>query len=170
MLCDLCKKNEATVHLTQIVENKMQTIDLCEACSKSKGLDDPAGFSLASLLMGMGATPPETEPKVAETEDQCPKCGFTVADFKKSGRLGCANCYTTFAEPLQPLLKSMHKGIRHTGKTPHGQHETHNWDEQLRRLQKELQEAIKTENFEQAAILRDEMKSIREKMSKPAAP
>src|SRR5512140_184644 len=107
MLCDACKKNEATVHLTQIVDNKMQTIDLCEACSKAKGVDDPTGFSLASILLGLGANQ-EAGEIVANEELKCPICGFSQADFKKSGRLGCWECYTTFADPLQGLLKSMH--------------------------------------------------------------
>ena len=55
MLCDICKKNVATVHLTQMVEGKTKKVDLCEACSKDKGVDDPTGFSLADLLLGLGA-------------------------------------------------------------------------------------------------------------------
>ena len=55
MLCDICKKNVATVHLTQMVEGKTKKVDLCEACSKEKGVDDPTGFSLADLLLGLGA-------------------------------------------------------------------------------------------------------------------
>ena len=55
MLCDICKENEAKVHLTQIVEGKMQKVDLCESCAKEKGVQDPTGFSLADLLLGLGA-------------------------------------------------------------------------------------------------------------------
>ena len=55
MLCDICKQNVATVHLTQMVEGKTKKVDLCEACSKEKGVDDPTGFSLADLLLGLGA-------------------------------------------------------------------------------------------------------------------
>ena len=56
MLCDLCKNKEATVHLTQMVEGETKKIDLCESCAKEKGVDDPAGFSLADLLLGLGAS------------------------------------------------------------------------------------------------------------------
>jgi protein arginine kinase activator len=161
MLCDACKKNEATVHLTQIVENKMQTIDLCEGCSKSKGVDDPTGFSLAGLLMGLGNSA-ETEPAASGPEVKCGRCGFSLADFKKSGRLGCAECYVTFAEPLHGLLKSMHKGVKHSGKVPRELRQTQDISEKLQVLQAQLEQAVKAENFEQAAVLRDRIKQLRE--------
>lgn len=161
MLCDVCKKAEATVHLTQIIDNKMQTVDLCESCSKAKGVDDPTGFSLASILLGLGSTQETGQPISAE-EQQCPKCGFTASDFKKSGRLGCAECYNTFAEPLQPLLKSMHKGTKHSGKVPQPKQATIDISERTRKLQTRLDQAIKAENFEEAAVLRDQIKKLKE--------
>ena len=106
MLCMFCKQNQAKVHLTQIVGDKMQKVELCEDCAKQKGVNDPAGFSLADLLLGLGASQ-----EISSGEDvKCPNCGFTQADFKKAGRLGCSQCYATFAEGLEGLLKSMHKG------------------------------------------------------------
>jgi protein arginine kinase activator len=98
MLCNFCKKNEAKVHLTQIVDNKMQKVDLCEACSKEKGVSDPTGFSLADLLLGLGAAQ-EMEKASGGAELKCPHCGFTQADFKKAGRLGCSECYTASPRP-----------------------------------------------------------------------
>ncbi len=154
------------MHLTQIVENKMQTIDLCEGCSKAKGVDDPTGFSLASLLVGLGvsqeestasATTPATEPS---EELRCGTCGFTAADFKKAGRLGCPDCYQTFAEQLEGLLKTMHKGTKHTGKIP-GSHPARDVAEQVRELQTLLEQAVQTEDFERAAVLRDEIKKLK---------
>ncbi|MCL5096953.1 MAG: UvrB/UvrC motif-containing protein [Candidatus Omnitrophica bacterium] len=161
MLCDVCKKNEATVHLTQIIENKMQTVDLCETCSKAKGIDDPTGFSLAGLLLGLGAAQEGEKAPAPTVEQKCPRCGFTLDDFKKSGRFGCAHCYTTFAEPLQGLLKSMHKGTKHLGKVPQTMQEGRSYTERLRALQHQLELAIKAEDFEQAAHLRDKIKQTR---------
>src|SRR6195952_4858624 len=115
MNCDVCKTNQASVFLTQIVDGKMQKVNLCEACSKEKGVDDPTGFSLADLLLGLGAAQ-EIEQSSGGGEIKCPHCGFTQADFKKAGRLGCAECYKVFADGLEGLLKTMHKGTRHTGK------------------------------------------------------
>ena len=162
MLCDICKQNPAKVHLTQIVDGKTKKVDLCEACSKAKGVDDPTGFSLADLLMGLGAAQ-ELEPASAPPGGlRCPACGFTQAEFKKTGRLGCADCYRTFAEGLETLLKSMHKGTRHSGKVPAALQASRDVEDRLRSLQKKLEKAITAEDFEQAAVLRDELKQLRE--------
>ena len=87
-----------------------------EACAKAKGVDDPAGFSLADPLRGLGASQEMEEADAANTK--CPQCGFSQADFKKTGRLGCPECYEHFEEGIEGLLKTMHKGTRHTGKAP----------------------------------------------------
>src|SRR5882757_5565738 len=162
MLCCVCNKKEATVHLTQIAGDKMQKVDLCEECAKHKGVNDPAGFSLADLLLGLGAS--QEIDQSAGSELKCPKCGFTQADFKKAGRLGCAECYSTFADGLEGLLKSMHKGTRHTGKVPESLQLSKDLAERLKSLQKKLTKAIEEENFEQAAQLRDEIKQTSTKL------
>jgi protein arginine kinase activator len=158
MLCCVCKEKPATVHLTQIAGDKVQKVDLCEDCAKQKGVNDPAGFSLADLLLGLGASQ-EIE-QFGGADLKCPKCGFTQADFKKSGRLGCPECYKTFAEGLSGLLKSMHKGVRHVGKVPEALRQSRDMNERLKSLQKKLSKAIEDENFEQAAVLRDEIKQM----------
>ncbi len=157
MLCSICKDKEATVHLTQIAGDKMQQVDLCEECAKSKGVNDPAGFSLADLLLGLGASQ-EIEQAAAGGQLRCPRCGFTQADFKKAGRLGCPECYNTFAEALEGLLKTMHTGTRHVGKVPEALRQSRDLSDRLKLLQKKLNRAIEAEDFEQAAVLRDEIK------------
>ena len=164
MLCDICKQNVATVHLTQMVEGKTKKVDLCETCSKEKGVDDPTGFSLADLLLGLGAAQ-EMAQAGAGSDLKCPACGFTQADFKKTGRLGCADCYTTFAEGLEGLLKSMHKGTRHVGKVPEFLRQSKDLSDRLKALQKKLSKAIEEEDFEGAAILRDEIKQTTARMA-----
>jgi protein arginine kinase activator len=159
MLCCICKQREATVHLTQIAGDKMQKVDLCEECAKTKGVNDPTGFSLADLLLGLGASQ-EIEQSAGGVELKCPRCGFTQADFKKAGRLGCPDCYKTFADGLETLLKSMHKGTRHVGKVPESLRHTRDLSDRLMALQKKLNKAIEDENFEQAALLRDEIKTM----------
>src|SRR5579863_9957785 len=166
MLCCVCKEREATVHLTQIAGDKMQKVDLCEECAKHKGVNDPAAFSLADLLLGLGASQ-EIEQSVS-SDLKCPKCGFTQADFKKAGRLGCADCYTTFGEGLDGLLKTMHKGTRHIGKVPQSLAVTRDLSERRKLLQKRLSKAVDDENFEQAALLRDELRQISEKLANVA--
>jgi protein arginine kinase activator len=164
MLCCVCKEKEATVHLTQIAAEKMQKVDLCEECAKQKGVNDPAGFSLADLLLGLGSTT-EAEPAAAGADAKCPACGFTQADFKKAGRLGCAECYKTFADGLDQLLKSMHKGTRHRGKVPAALRESQDLAEKLKTLQKKLSKAVSDEDYEQAAHCRDEIKATQERIS-----
>jgi protein arginine kinase activator len=162
MKCDVCKGGEASVHLTQIVGGKMQKIDLCESCANAKGVSDPVGFSLADLLIGMGPSPSAPVPtgEVASTEHKCPGCGMTQADFKKSGRLGCSQCYDTFVEALAPLLKGMHKGEQHIGKNPDGNPPDTKFDERLKLLRRELAQAVKSEQYETAADLRDRIHKL----------
>ncbi len=167
MLCCICKEKEAKVHLTQIVHDKMQKVDLCEQCAKEKGVNDPAGFSLADLLLGLGASQ-EMEQVPGGADLKCPHCGFTQADFKKAGRLGCSDCYTTFAEGLEGLLKSMHKGIKHMGKVPQHLQQSRDLTDKLKSLQKKLDKAVEEEDFEQAAVVRDEIKTTRDKLEDPA--
>ena len=167
MQCCVCKEKEAKVHLTQIVGDKMQKVDLCEECAKQKGVNDPAGFSLADLLLGLGASQ-EMEQVAGSGDLKCPHCGFTQADFKKAGRLGCSECYNTFAEGLEGLLKSMHKGIKHLGKVPQSLQQGRDLSEKLKSLQKKLDKAVADEDFETAAVVRDEIKTTKEKLTETA--
>jgi protein arginine kinase activator len=159
MLCSICKEREAKVHYTQIAGDKVQKVDLCEECAKNKGVNDPASFSLADLLLGLGASQ-EIEQAAGGGELKCARCGFTQADFKKAGRLGCPECYKTFSEPLEGLLKTMHKGTRHVGKVPDSFRASRDLNDALKSLQKKLSKAIEQEDFEEAASLRDEIKQM----------
>ena len=158
MQCCICKEKPATVHLTQIEGEKMQKLDLCEECAKSKGINDPTSFAMADLMLGLGASQ-EIE-QTAGVELKCPRCGFSQADFKKSGRLGCPECYKTFADGLAGLLKTMHKGTRHVGKAPEALRQSRDLGDRLKLLQKKLAKAIDEENYEAAAALRDEIKAL----------
>ena len=166
MQCCVCKEKPATVHLTQIVGDKMQKLDLCEECAKAKGINDPTSFAMADLMLGLGASQ-ELESASAGAELKCTRCGFTQADFKKSGRLGCPECYVTFAEGLSGLLKTMHKGTRHTGKAPEALRATRENADRLKALTEKLKKAVKEENYEQAAQLRDQIKQVTERSTTP---
>jgi protein arginine kinase activator len=169
MMCCICKEKEATVHLTQITGDKLQKVDLCEECAKTKGVNDPTGFSLAVLLLGLGAAQ-EIEQAGGGVDLKCPRCGFAQGDFKKAGRLGCPECDRTFAEALGGLLKTMHKGTRHIGKAPEALRQSRDLSDRLRVLQAKLTKAIAAEDFENAALLRDEIKQATVRLSPtPAA-
>lgn len=159
MQCCVCKEKPATVHLTQIVGDKMQKLDLCEECAKAKGINDEKGFEMADLMLGLGASQ-VLEAASPGVDLKCPRCGFSQADFKKSGRLGCPECYRTFAEGLAGLLKTMHKGTRHVGKAPEALRQTRDNVDRLKTLQKKLAKAIEDENYESAAALRDEIRIL----------
>jgi protein arginine kinase activator len=154
--CDLCPK-PATVHLTQIVNNKVHKVDLCEECAQAKGVTDPSGFSLADLLLKASLNP---EPVAAGV--RCEQCGFTQADFKKHGRFGCPHCYETFRGIVEPMLEGMHKGSEHKGKVPRRAIERRSLYERLTKLELDLTEAIKTERYEDAARCRDEINQVKQ--------
>lgn len=157
MICDVCKNHQATVFLTQIVDGKMQKVNLCETCSKEKGVTDPTGFALADLLLGLGAA---QEMERGGGAQRCPVCGFSQADFKKTGRLGCSNCYLTFADGLAPLLKGMHKGVVHVGKVPPRLLKSMERETRLKNLQRDLRKAVADEDYESAAGLRDQIRQF----------
>ena len=155
--CDLCDK-PATVHLTQIVNNQIHKLDLCESCAAAKGVTDPSGFSLADLLV-KGGEPTET----SETGGiVCEHCGFTQKDFKRLGRLGCPSCYDRFMPLLEPVLANMHKGVSHLGKVPAKALQRRSLQDRISGLETKLQEAVAAENYEDAARFRDEIKLVRD--------
>jgi protein arginine kinase activator len=149
--------NDAAVFLTQIVDGKMQKVNLCEGCSKEKGVQDPTGFALADLLLGIGAA---EEIEKGGSSTRCPVCGFTQADFKKTGRLGCSSCYVAFADGLNSLLKAMHKGTTHVGKLPARAQKTLALSDRMKTLTESLRKAVQEENYETAAALRDEIRQL----------
>ena len=157
MFCDVCKTKEATVFLTQIVEGKMEKVNLCETCSKEKGVNDPTGFALADLLLGLGAA---QEIENSPAGIRCPVCGFSQNDFKKTGRLGCSACYDAFAEGLSGMLKNMHRGVVHTGKVPAKLAVARRRSHALAELEANLASAITQEHFEEAAKLRDKIRRL----------
>ena len=159
MICDVCKNHQATVFLTQIVDGKMQKVNLCEGCSKEKGVTDPTGFALADLLLGLGAA---QDMERGGSVQKCPVCGFSQADFKKTGRLGCAQCYDTFADGLAPLLKGMHTGTTHIGKVPSRVQRTLERELRLKNLHRDLRKAVSDEDYESAAKIRDRIKEFEE--------
>ncbi len=162
--CDLCD-NPATVHLTQIVNHKVHKVDLCESCAQAKGVTDPSGFSLADLLLKASLNP---EPTATPAGLRCEQCGYSPEDFKKTGRFGCPQCYSTFTDLLEPMLDNMHKGTVHTGKVPERALQRKLLHDRLSELETELQSAIKAERYEDAAKYRDEIVQVRQEAGLPS--
>ncbi len=161
MKCDNCHENEATVHLTEVINGEVTKLHLCEKCAKKKGEEMQTHFGLTDLLTGlMDLGPTVTEEKIHEDMvTKCAGCGMTYYDFQKGGKLGCSECYKTFQEDLSLLLRKIHGSDRHAGKMPTGIPEDEKNTDEIRRLKSELQELVMLEDFEKAAIIRDRLRS-----------
>jgi protein arginine kinase activator len=133
MQCEKCGNNPAVIHLTQIVDNEMTTRHLCDTCAAEMG-----------LAAGGGA---------------CEFCGLTMNDFKRTGRLGCPHCYAQFEPHLRGLLRKLHGGTQHMGKVylPPDPRETDR-TARVASLRRSLARAVESEDFERAAVLRDQIR------------
>ena len=164
MLCEICNKNEATIHYTEIVHNQMIKMHICEECAKTKGIGIQSPFSIADLLSGLAEADQEN---VQMQDPVCEGCGLSFSHFRQTGRLGCSECYKTFKVPLESLLKTIHKATRHTGKKYQKTKEVDQkkvLQEELKCLQKDLQAAVEEEKYELAAELRDQIMDLKEQI------
>lgn len=162
MLCQICGKNPATVHFTEIHDNQMSEIHVCERCAEEKGMQASAEqhkFEIADLLAGMvDAMTVTDEERVGHVA--CPRCGMQYSSFKETGRLGCSECYAAFQFQLRPLLRRIHGDTRHRGKTPARGGAGAARSRQIQRLHDDLQRAVEREDFETAANVRDEIRRL----------
>ena len=165
MICNVCGKKEATVHLTEIVNDQVTKLNLCEECAKEKGAEMEEHFGLSELLAGLTDMGSAVEPETA-IAIKCPNCGMTYQNFRKLGRLGCSVCYEAFKKELAPLLKRIHGSDRHVGKVPLKGGKTIKDTRTLQDLKLQLEKAIQTEEFEDAAKLRDKIRDLESKRSK----
>ena len=162
MQCDICAKKEATVHLTEIVDGEMTKMHLCEVCAKKKGAEMEEHFGLSDLLAGLADLDIKLQPKT-EAGVKCPNCGLTYDDFKKIGRLGCGQCYSSFERFLTPLIKRIHGAAQHAGKIPVKAPKLAKTIDRLQELRAKLQQAIEIEQFEEAANIRDRIRELEKK-------
>ena len=166
MTCDLCGKNEAAVHLTEIINDQTRELHLCEGCAHEKGTAAAEQFGLAGLLAGLTEAGMKTGLRAGENP-RCARCGMTYQDFRKNGRLGCGACYESFHKYLAPLLRRLHGSVQYAGAlspptagkpagkaVPAGS---------PARLKEQLKEAVAAERFEEAARLRDKIRVLRKK-------
>ena len=163
MVCDICNKNQATVHLTEIIDDQITELHLCEKCARQKSAEMEEHFGLADLLSGLV----DMGPAVVDEEEikvKCPNCGMKYSDFKKIGRLGCGECYNTFRKAMLPLLKRIHGSSQHYGKAPTKiKKAVVKTKTEIEDLKAQLQKAIQMEAFEEAARLRDKIKELENK-------
>jgi protein arginine kinase activator len=150
--CQLCS-NPATVHLTDIVQNKKREVHLCQSCAEAQHLVQKSQLNLPAILQNLiGA---HLGPQAGELARlACPACGLKYMEFRAEGRLGCPNDYAVFRQGLLPLLQRHHRGQRHVGKSPRRRDDPAR-QARLVELRRRLQRAVDAEAYEEAARLRD---------------
>jgi len=182
-LCDDCKVREANVHLTHVGEDGAETFHLCEDCARERGVPIPdsdiilkglealAGAVGAASSSGAGNVKVTVKPKeggsvgqVAAREEEedivCRNCGMKFSEFRSGGRLGCAECYDSFETHIDRILVQIHGASGHKGKRYGKQSPRRGGKAGLERLRRELDAAVKAEQFEQAAVIRDEIRNM----------
>ncbi len=167
MLCQNCKKNEATTHIKRVINGEATQSHLCSACAQSLGYNnffDDFSFNLPSLLSSFFEDS-LLAPAEAKTE-RCEMCGCSFDDIIRSGNVGCANCYEKFYSKLLPSIQRIHGKVKHAGAIPENTADPivpkeKTTEEKIADLQKEMSKAIDEQNFERAAIIRDEIKMLK---------
>lgn len=165
MLCEKCGQNDATVKILQIENGKKTELHLCAECAQGyTGFS--LGFDLQNILSSMFQHG-SLAGKIGQTQSvkQCSVCGSTIADIQKKGRLGCSACYQVFQAELDPVLKKLHGSISHTGKVPARTHPRARTGRKIEAIRNKLEECIRSENYEQAAKYRDEIRHLEQNLA-----
>jgi protein arginine kinase activator len=172
--CDDCEVNPATVHLTHVEQGSSHTFHLCEECARRRGVPLPDGDTLLkglqAILGGAVASalgeaqqtkaaakqfPKTVKEAKPEVDTECGGCGTKLSDFRAKGRLGCAGCYGSFEAELEKTFLRLHESAGHKGKK-YGEVAPYKGGKRgLSQLRRELDEAVREEDFERAAIIRD---------------
>lgn len=163
MHCQICKKNQATIHLTEITDGIRTEMHLCETCAHENGVAAKSQLSVNELLNNLLATQPTDEDLFGAAEEaiSCPQCGFTLEQFTKEAVLGCPYDYEVFEKSLLPLIEKAHNGrTTHCGKAPSKTSTDTKKQIELLTLQQKLDTAVKNEDYELAAELRDKINQM----------
>ncbi|MDR1434795.1 MAG: UvrB/UvrC motif-containing protein [Puniceicoccales bacterium] len=158
--CHVCGK-PAVVHLEQMVNGMKQVVNLCEACARSHGVL-PNHVKQFYLAKNIGATLfGDLIPSIV-SDSRCNHCGYTLELLRKSGNLGCPQCYENLKEKLLPIIQNMQKSLKHRGKQPKGFVTNPKKNSQKISLEEKLRRAIEGEHFEEAAKIRDQLRLLSE--------
>lgn len=158
MKCDKCGKNNATTHVRTVVNGVVVEKNLCNHCAALEGYTIAPQTSLAGMLASMFGD--VLSSSVAD-EKRCPVCNATFNNIAENGKVGCAECYKTFGAELIPYLKRVHGSIKHVGKIPGSQLSADgSQNDKIERLREELNRFVAEEKYEQAALIRDEIKKL----------
>lgn len=159
MMCEKCGKNPATTHIKTVVNGMMQEKHLCSYCAAKEGYGNIGNISLTNMLASMFGESLSSGKPISK---RCECCGASFSDIAQSGRVGCSECYETFRSELLPSLNRLHGKALHVGNTPQETEKTETKEDKIKKLKAKLNEAIKSEEFENAAKLRDEIRALEE--------
>lgn len=170
MLCDKCHKHEASIYVTEIISQGQVEHHLCEHCATKLGLlaEKQNVFSINDFLSGIFNH--EQEDKQDEGLNDlrkplvCPSCHMSYQDFKRTGKIGCSDCYKAFAIALEPLLRRIHGSSRHIGKIPNRAGGTLSLKQEISSLREQIIKCVEAEEYEQAAVLRDRIKVLEQQL------
>ena len=175
MLCQECKQKPATVHLVKIVDNHKTELHLCEDCARQRqDFMNVTPFTINDLIASFmdmqnqkaqDAASPTYEKPLAP---RCTVCGLDFNQFRKTGLLGCEDCYQSFREELLPLLRRIQGNTVHTGKVPKRSGSGLVRQKKITSLKTELKKAVETEAFEKAAVLRDQIRELEQPGKDPS--
>lgn len=158
MICENCGKNTATTHIKHTVNGVKTEKHLCTACAAKLGYTVNFSNSFSEILSSMFG---DNLPDTAENIKSCECCKTTFSDIVKTGKMGCPQCYTTFYEQLLPYIKRIHGNVNHIGKRPNRSPlAVSNNETRIMSLRSVLNELIQNEEFEKAAEIRDEIRSL----------
>lgn len=167
MICEVCKQNEATIHITKIINGVKKEANLCHNCaSKSKefnlvpDMDIMAPLSFQSILGGLMDYVNKTPQTNKSVELKCKNCNLSYREFKENGLLGCSECYESFKPIILSVIKGVQGNVEHVGKVPNKNGKDLIHKKKLLKLKEELQKAITLEEYENAAELRDQIREI----------
>ncbi len=163
MQCQICNKNDATIHLTEIADGMRSEMHICEQCAVEQDIAVKSHIPINELLTNLLAVQPSDDELSGSLEQklECPNCGLTLAQFRKKGLLGCPYDYEVFEKLLMPLIEKAHDGrTTHCGKLPSKTSQSTKKQMELLNLRQQLQAAVQSEDYEQAAKLRDKISQI----------
>ncbi len=162
MICEVCHKEKASVFLTEIINGKKVELHLCNTCAAKEKSRMYAEDSFQQFLSGLLKLSQTESGQEEVAGHQCPVCKMTLDDFRKHSKLGCGQCYEVFRPYIKHVVKSVQGGSSHSGKKPMRQNEQVIRKEYIEKLESDLKLAIMEEDYEKAALLRDELKGLRE--------
>jgi len=166
MLCEKCQKRPAVVHFAQIVNNQKTEMHLCEVCAgelQAQSHIFSPQFNLQNFLSGLLTS--DFGGTLSPTGTQkCESCGMPEENFIRSGLLGCSNCYSSFGNRLKNVLKRIQGTNTHTGKVPHRIGGKALINKEIRTLKARLEKAVLNEDFENAALIRDNIRELEKKL------